>query len=373
MVEVLKKKTVRDFDWLVAALAILIVAFGIWQIHNAVPGETYWQKQIVGLVIALVAMVAIAFSDYRRLVELAPILYLFGLILLILVLIPGIGVKVNGQRCWIQLPGPLGRFQPSEFVKIPVVLMLAKIFGQHRTGALSWKELAKGCVVLAIPIGLILLEPDTGQALTYLPLLAIVLFLSSIKMRVVAAVLAACIVGAPLAYAVGVKTGVLSGYKLERINVILDPESADKRGFGYHTWQSMVTVGAGGIIGSRDPEFSQSSLKFLPEPQTDFIFAVTAETTGFVGCLLLLAAYAVLLTRLITDARRSRDRTGMLVIMAIVGGLIFQIALNVGMAVGLLPVIGVPLPLMSAGLSSMLATFIAIGFAISVQLRRFVN
>jgi rod shape determining protein RodA len=253
------------------------------------------------------------------------------------------------------------------------VLMLAKVFGTHRTGALGWKDFAKGCLILAIPIGLILLEPDTGQALTYLPLLAIVLFLSSMKMRIVAAVLAACIVGAPLAYVVGVKTGVLSGYKLERINVILDPESADKRGFGYHTYQSMVTVGAGGIIGSRDSEFSQSSLKFLPEPQTDFIFAVTAETTGFVGCLLLLAAYAVLLTRLITDARRSRDRTGMLVIMAIVGGLIFQIALNVGMAVGLLPVIGVPLPLMSAGLSSMLATFIAIGFAISVQLRRFVN
>ena len=106
MVEVLKKKTFRDFDWVVAALAILIVAFGVWQIHNAVPEETYWQKQIVGLVIALVAMAAIAFSDYRRLVELAPIFYLLGLILLILVLIPGIGVKVNGQRCWIQLPGP---------------------------------------------------------------------------------------------------------------------------------------------------------------------------------------------------------------------------------------------------------------------------
>ena len=373
MVEALQKRKLRDFDWIVAALAILIVAFGIWQIHNAVPGETYWQKQIVGLGIALVAMIAIAFTDYRRLVELAPIFYVFGLLLLIIVLVPGIGVKVNGQRCWIQFPGPLGRFQPSEFVKIPVVLMLAKAFGKHRTGALSWKEALKGAVILLIPVALILLEPDTGQALTYLPLLAIVLFLSSVRMWIVGATLAACIVAAPLAYAVGVKTGALHGYKLERINVILDPESADKRGYGYHTWQSMVTVGAGGVMGSRDSEFSQSSLKFLPEPHTDFIFAVTAETTGFIGCVLLLASYAFLLTRLITDARRSRDRTGMLVIMAIVGGLIFQIGLNVGMAVGLLPVIGVPLPLMSSGLSSVLATFIAIGFAISVQLRRFVN
>jgi len=373
MVAVLKKRTLRDFDWLIALLAIGIVCFGAWEIHNAQPTEPFWQKQLIGLGIAMVAMVAIAFSDYRRLVEIAPILYAFGLILLVIVLIPHVGMKINGQRCWIKLPGPLGQFQPSEFVKIPVVLMLAKYFGKHRTHLLNWKEFFIGCAILGLPMGLILLEPDLGQAITYLPLLAVVLFLSSVRMWLVAAALAACILGAPLAYSVGVKTGLLHGYKLERINVILDPENADKRGFGYHTWQSMVTVGAGGVTGSHDSEFSQSSLKFLPEPHTDFIFAVTAETTGFVGCLLLLASYALLLTRLITDARRSRDRTGMLVIMAIVGGLVFQIALNVGMAVGLLPVIGVPLPLMSAGLSSVLATFIAIGFAISVQLRRFVN
>lgn len=372
MVAIIQKRKIRDFDWLVAALAIAIVSFGAWEIHNAQPTETFWQKQLVGLGIAMVAMLTIAFTDYRRLVELAPVLYVAGLLLLVIVLIPGIGLKINGQRCWIKLPGA-GQFQPSEFVKIPVVLMLAKYFGKHRSGLLTWKEFFTGCVILLLPMALILLEPDLGQSITYLPLLAIVLFLSSVRMWIVAAALLACIAGAPLSYTVGVKTGLLHGYKLERINVILDPENADKRGFGYHTWQSMVTVGEGGLTGSRDSEYSQSSLKFLPEPHTDFIFAVTAETTGFVGCLLLLASYGLLLTRLITDARRSRDRTGMLVIMAIVGGLIFQIFLNVGMAVGMLPVIGIPLPLMSAGLSSVLATFIAIGFAISVQLRRFVN
>lgn len=372
MVAILQKRTIRDFDWLVAVLAIAIVSFGAWEIHNAQPTEPYWQKQLIGLGIAMVAMLAIAFSDYRRIVELAPAFYILGLVLLVIVLIPGIGLKINGQRCWIKLP-IAGQFQPSEFVKIPVVLMLARFFGKHRTGLLTWKEFLIGAAILGLPIGLILLEPDVGQAITYLPLLAVVLFLSSVRMWIVAAVLVVCIGGAPLAYTVGVKTGVLHGYKLERINVILDPENADKRGFGYHTWQSMVTVGEGGLMGARGSEYSQSSLKFLPEPHTDFIFSVTAETTGFIGCLLLLASYALLLTRLISDARRSRDRTGMLVIMAIVGGLIFQIFINVGMALGFLPVIGVPLPLMSAGLSSVLATFIAIGFAISVQLRRFVN
>src|ERR1051325_10452407 len=370
MVAIIQKRSLRDFDWLIALLAIAIVCFGAWEIHNAQPMETFWQKQLIGLAIALVFMFAISLSDYRRLVELAPALYILGLLLLVIVLVPGIGLKINGQRCWIRLPG-VGQFQPSEFVKIPVVLMLARFFGKHRTGLLTWKEFFVGCLILGLPIGLILLEPDVGEAITYLPLLAVVLFLSSVRMWIVAAALAACMAGAPLAYTVGVKTGLLHGYKLERINVILDPENADKRGFGYHTWQSMVTVGEGGLTGARGSEYSQSSLKFLPEPHTDFIFAVTAETTGFIGCILLLISYALLLIRLITGARRSRDRTGMLVIMAIVGGLIFQIFINVGMALGMLPVIGVPLPLMSAGLSSVLATFIAIGFALSVQLRRF--
>ena len=374
MVAVLKHRRLRDFDWLVAALAIAIVCFGAWEIHNAQPTETFWQKQLIGLGIALVAMFAIALTDYRRVIELAPAFYVFGLLLLVIVLvpIPGVSLKINGHRAWLRVPG-IGTFQPSEFVKVTTAIMLARYFGKHRAAVLTLKEMAMGCVILGLPIALILLEHDAGSVLTYIPILLVVLFLSAIRMRTVVAALVLSIVIIPAGYWVGVKTHLVKNYQQERINVILDPENADKRGFGYHTWQSMVTVGSGGLVGSRDPEYSQSSLKFLPEPHSDFIFAVTAETTGFVGCLTLLAAYAVLLTRLITDARRARDRTGMLVIMAIVGGLIFQIFINIGMAIGLLPVIGVPLPLMSAGLSSVLSTFIAIGFAISVQLRRFVN
>jgi rod shape determining protein RodA len=136
----------------------------------------------------------------------------------------------------------------------------------------------------------------------------------------------------------------------------------------------MITVGKGGLTGIQgDTETSQSVLKFLPEPHTDFIFAVTAENTGFLGCISLLLAYALLLSRLITGGRQAPDRAGMLVIMAIVGGLTFQIFMNIGMVLGFLPVIGVPLPLMSAGLSAVLSTFIAIGFVISVKMRRFVN
>ena len=113
MVAVLQRQKLRDFDWLIALVAIAIVGFGAWEIKNAQPTETFWQKQLIGLGIALVAMVAIAFSDYRRLVDLAPVLYALGLVLLVIVLVPGIGLKINGQRCWIRLPAPLGQFQPS--------------------------------------------------------------------------------------------------------------------------------------------------------------------------------------------------------------------------------------------------------------------
>lgn len=373
MVTVLKKRSVRDFDWLLAVLAIAIVCFGTWQIKNAQPTETFWQKQLIGLGIALVAMAVVAFTDYRKLVNFAPAFFAFGLFLLVIVLIPGIGLKINGQRCWIALPG-IGQFQPSEFVKFPTVLMLARYFGRQRTGTLKFKEMLVGVGILALPVGLILLEPDSGQALTYFPLLAVVLFLSSVRIWLVIAALALSLVAIPAGYMLGKKTGLIKPYQQERIQAIIDPDKVDPKGYGYQTTQSILSVGKGGVTGSKaDAEFSQSALKFLPEPHSDFIFAVTAENTGFVGCMALLLAYALLLSRLITGARRSRDRTGMLVIMAVVGGLIFSIFINVGMAMGMLPVIGVPLPLMSAGLSSVLATFITIGFAISVQLKRFVN
>ena len=373
MVAIIHKRSWRDFDWLLAFLAIAIVLFGTVQIRNAQPTETYWVKQLIGLSIGLVAMLAIAFTDYRRLLNLAPAFYVFGLVLLVIVLVPGIGHRVNGQQAWIKVPG-IGQFQPSEFVKVTTAMMLARYFGKNRVQALTIKEMIVGGVILALQCALILLEPDVGSVLTYIPILMVVLFLSAIKLRLVIAAAVLAVVLVPVSYWVGVKTGYVKAYQQERINVILDPEKADRKGIGYHTWQSILTVGEGGLLGSRSSvEHSQSGLKFLPEPHTDFIYAVLAENAGFVGCLLVLLAYVILLSRLITGARRASDRMGMLFIMAFVGGLTFQIFINIGMALGISPVIGVPLPLMSAGLASLIATFIAIGFAISVQLRRFVN
>jgi rod shape determining protein RodA len=367
------RKHLRDFDWFLSLLATGVVLFGTVQIHNAQPAAGFWYKQLVGLGVSLTLMLAVAFTDYRKLVHAAPFFYAAGLLFLLIVLIPGVGLKINGHRSWIGVPG-VGQFQPSEFVKVTTALMLANYFGKPRQTVLTVKEMLAGCVILLLPAGLIMLEPDSGSVLTYLPLLAVALFLSSVRMWLVVAALVLAVAAVPAGYYLGVKSGAIKQYQQERINVILDPENADRRGFGYHTWQSIVTVGGGGISGAHTgSEDSQSALKFLPEPHSDFIFAVTSEHTGFVGACLLLLAYWLLLTRLVRAARRAPDRPGMLFIMAMVSGLGFQIFINVGMALGLLPVIGVPLPLMSAGLASLASTFIAIGFAVSVQNHRFVN
>lgn len=372
MVAIIEKRDLRDFDWPTALLALAISAFGVWQIHNALPTESYWSKQIIGIGLAVFAFLVVAFNDYRRIIDSAPVFYIGGLVMLFLVLTP-LGVQVNGQKAWLKLP-LIGQFQPSEFVKIPTVLMLAKYYGARKARAFSLREILIGSAIFAAPVGLIMLEPDAGQAITYFPILAAMFFLSGMKARYVVLAVVAAAIFIPVAWTVGVKTGKIKRYQEERILAIIDPDSVDPRGYGYHTIQSTITVGKGGLTGIMgETETSQSVLKFLPEPQTDFIFAVTAENTGFIGCVSLLLAYALLLSRMIAGARQASDRAGMLVIMAIVCGMVFQIFMNVGMALGVLPVIGVPLPLMSAGLSAILSTFVAIGFVVSVKLRRFVN
>src|SRR6478672_2819381 len=176
-----KRREYRDLDWQTATLAILIASFGVWQIHNAVPTEGYWSKQIIGIGIALVAFIAVCLTDYRRIIDAAPIFYIGGLVLLLLVLTP-LGVQINGQKAWVRLP-LLGQFQPSEFMKIPTVLMLAKYLGSRKGGPLTLREMMISGLIFAAPLVLILAEPDIGQAITYFPIFAAVLFLSGIKVR----------------------------------------------------------------------------------------------------------------------------------------------------------------------------------------------
>ena len=222
MVAIIEKRDLRDFDWLTAVLAIAIASFGIWQIHNALPTDNYWSKQIIGLGIALVAFLVVAFSDFRRIVDYAPVFFVIGLVLLALVVTP-LGVEVNGQKAWLRLP-LIGQFQPSEFMKIPTVLMLAKYFGGRKGGSLTLRETIIGGLIFAAPLGLILLEPDAGQAITYFPIFAAVLFLSGIKLRYVAIAILATAIMIPTAWVVGVKYGKIKRYQQERILAITNPD-----------------------------------------------------------------------------------------------------------------------------------------------------
>ncbi|MGH7784126.1 MAG: FtsW/RodA/SpoVE family cell cycle protein, partial [Candidatus Binatia bacterium] len=231
MVAIIEKRDLRDFDWLTTLLAVAIASFGVWQIHNALPTESYWSKQIIGLVIAFIAFLFVAFSDYRRIIDAAPIFYGLGLVLLLLVLTP-LGHASHGQKAWVVLP-LIGQFQPSEFVKIPTVLMLAKYYGAKKGNALTLKEFLIGGAILGGPVALIMLEPDAGQAITYFPILAAVWLLSAIKIRYVIAMLLAIVILVPAGWILGVKAGVIKFYQQERINAIIDPESVDPRGFGY--------------------------------------------------------------------------------------------------------------------------------------------
>ena len=215
MVAIIEKRDLRDFDWLTTALVVGIAFFGVWQIHNALPFDNVWTKQIMGIGIALAAFAVIAFTDYRRIIDAAPIFYVAALVLLVLVLTP-LGVEKNGQRAWVWLP-VIGQFQPSEFAKIPTVLMLARYFGARKSGSLTVKEVLIGGAILGGPVGLIMLEPDAGQAITYFPIFAAMLFLSAIKIRYVVIGLLAAAVLIPTAYIVGVKSGAIKKYQQDRI------------------------------------------------------------------------------------------------------------------------------------------------------------
>jgi len=248
MVAIIEKRDLKDFDWVTTILVLSIAAFGVWQIHNATPTESTWSKQIFGICIAFVAFLIVAFTDYRRLIDSAPIFYVIALVMLLLVLTP-LGVQVNGQKAWVRLP-LVGQFQPSEFAKIPTVLMLAKYFGARKGGTLQLREMLLGGAIFAGPILLILLEPDAGQAITYFPILAAMFFLSGIKIRYVVLAVVGAAIFIPSAYILGVKTGKIKTYQQERINAIIDPDSVDPRGYGYHTIQSTITVGTGGLAGN---------------------------------------------------------------------------------------------------------------------------
>jgi rod shape determining protein RodA len=234
---------------------------------------------------------------------------------------------------------------------------------------MSWRDIGKIAALICIPMVLVLKQPDLGTALTYLPVLIVGMFLGGMRWRQAGIIILGLLVIGGLAFATGKH---LKPYQQKRIDAFLNPDS-DPKGSGYQIRQSLIAVGSGGIWGQGSNKGSQTQGDFLPIPYTDFIFAAFCEEHGFIGAAGVLLLYFLILIRLIQNAQTAADAPGGLLVMGIFAVLLFQVAINIGMCIGLMPVTGIPLPLMSYGGSSVLFTFLALGIVMNVRMRRFVN
>jgi rod shape determining protein RodA len=356
----------RDFDWVLLAFVLLICFLGVMQIYSATLNTKFagaHLKQVYWILAGVALMFLVSLINYQALLESVHWMYIAGVLSLVSVLI--FGTRYLGARRWIKLFGGV-HFQPSEWVKLIIILAMAKYFADMRQRDASFTDIVKAGLLGGVPLILVLVQPDLGTALTYVPILLMGLFLGGIQFKHAAAIIIAAGLLAYPAY------HRLKPYQQARLTSFLNPE-ADTQGKGYQSEQSKIAIGAGGIWGKGFTKGTQTQNAFLPIPQTDFIFAAFAEERGFIGALGLLLLYFIVLTRLLHNAQTAPDRGGALVIMGTVAVLFFHVMVNIGMAVGFMPVTGIPLPLMSYGGSSMLFTFMALGIAMNIRMRRFVN
>ena len=360
----LSQKRLKDVDWLLLLSPIALTVLGCVAINSSAPDGSYLKKQIISLCLGLAIALSIMFTDYRKIVMIiAPFFYVGVLVLLVAVLV--FGREIHGNKAWLNLGG--FSFQPSEFAKAATILMLARHLATPRPGSLSIRDMALMLAIAMPPIILIYLEHDTGTTLTFGAILGTFFFLGGMRKSLLVAGVVLVAVGLVAAYP------HLKGYQRERIKVIIHPEEADPKGFGYQTIQSVIAVGSGGVLGKGIGHGTQGKLGFLPFAWTDFIGAVVAEEMGLVGILLMMVLYLLLIWRLIAVAKGSRERSGSLLVMGFVGLITFHILCNLGMVVALMPIMGIPLPLMSYGGTAVMAMFMGVGLALSVRMRRFVN
>ncbi len=361
--------SLRDFDWTLLGFVLILSVISILEIYSATLHTKFAgfeRMQVFWLMGGLFAMFVMSLIDYHRLLDIIHWLYGFCVVSLVAVL--AVGTKVLGARRWIKLPGGI-HFQPSEWVKLVLIVAVARYFTSLEGRDLTWKDIFKGMALVAVPMLLVLKQPDLGTSLTYFPVLLCGLFLGGIDWKKAAIITVVAVVAVGSIWASG---KVLKPYQKARLTSFLNPDN-DPRGSGYQIRQSLIAVGDGGVFGRGATKGTQTQGDFLPIPYTDFIFAAFCEEHGFIGATFVLLLYFLVLMRLIQNAQTAADLPGTFVVMGVVAVLIFQIAVNIGMVVGLMPVTGIPLPLMSYGGSSVLFTFLALGMVMNVRMSRFVN
>jgi len=359
----------RDFGWVLLGFVMLLSVVSVLEIKSATLHTKFHgfdHKQIGFLAVGLLLMFLMSLVDYQRLLDIVP--WAYGISIMSLIAVKLVGQKVLGARRWINLGGGV-HFQPSEWVKLVLVIAVARYFWNLGGRELTWTDIGKAFALVCIPMGLVLIQPDLGTSLTYLPILVCGLFLGGIRLKQAAILVLVFTLIGGIAWRSG---KLLKPYQKARLTAFVDPDS-DPKGSGYQIRQSLIAVGSGGIWGKGANKGTQTQGDFLPIPYTDFIFAAFCEEHGFVGALGVLLLYFLILMRLIQNAQTAADLPGTYMVMGIVAIIVFQVAVNVGMVVGLMPVTGIPLPLMSYGGSSILFTFLALGIVMNIRMRRFVN
>ncbi|MBT9331196.1 rod shape-determining protein RodA [Paracidobacterium acidisoli] len=360
--------SLRDFDWTLLGFVLILSVVSVFEIYSATLHTKFvgfYRFQILWLCGGMAMMFLMSVIDYHLLLDIVHWIYGFFMLALVGVLATP---KVMGARRWIKLPGGI-HFQPSEWVKLVLIVIMARYFAGLVGRELTWKDIFKAIALVAIPMLLVLKQPDLGTSLTYSPVLLVGLFLGGIDWKKGAILILAVILGAGGIWMSG---KVLKPYQKARLTSFINPD-ADPKGTGYQIIQSKIAVGDGGVFGRGATRGTQTQGDFLPIPYTDFIFAAFCEEHGFIGAVIVLLIYFLVLMRLIQNAQTAADLPGTFLVMGVVAVLIFQIAVNVGMVVGLMPVTGIPLPLMSYGGSSVLFTFLALGMVMNVRMSRFVN
>jgi rod shape determining protein RodA len=365
-----RKAPVRHLDLTLLVVTLLLSAFGALMIYSATVHQQttagidpYLRKQLIYMVVGFVVLLAVAVFDYRYLRTFAAFIY-GGIILGLLIVLSPIGSTQLGATRWIDL----GSFQvqPSELAKIGIIITLAAYLAQ-RKGEVRARDVAVCCATVAVPAALIFLEPDLGTALVFVAILATMFLVAGAKIRhfIALAVLGLMVIVGSLHF------GLVKQYQIDRFTAFLNPRP-DVRSIGYNLTQAKIAIASGGIQGKGlEGKNTQTSLNFVPEQHTDFIFTAVGEQLGFLGSATLLGLFALLIWRALRIATMSRDSFGTLLACGIVALWAFQIFVNVGMTMGIMPITGIPLPFISFGGSSLITNFASIGFLLNVHMRRF--
>lgn len=351
---------------LIIGTLLVYAATRDWYSANGLDPQYYLKRHVLNIVIGLALAWGTTIIDYRLLRAYTPFIWGFGVLGLIFVLIPGVGSEVNGAKAWIRLPAGF-QIQPAEIAKISIIIGISMVLSErtHNSDEPSTNDILKALAVAALPILLILRQPDMGTVFIISASVVTILAVSGAPTKWIVGLILLAVIGGFVA----TKAGIINEYQVNRLQSFVNP-NADTQGAGYQLRQARITVGSGGLVGTGLFNGPQTNGRFVPEQQTDFIFTVAGEELGFLGCSVIILLLLTILMRAFGIARRSTDPYGTLVCTGVIAWFTFQIFENIGMTLGLMPMTGVPLPFLSYGGSSMFANLIGIGLLQNVHARQ---